>query len=125
MIDTHVQHLLRQAVDSPIKLHLLLIFHEQSLCAVTPAQMAERACRDIWSVSQAMNELAEDGVLQVAQVAGEATYYYQPRPEYLVPIEHLMQHYNDPAERHNIRRSIRELAGHASFRRVPSGDFQI
>lgn len=118
MIDMNVQHLLKQAVDTPTKLHLLLIFHENPRLETTPASMAERACRDMWSVSQALYELAEDGILQVVYTANELTYVYQPRPEYVEPIQLLMHSYNDPMERSKLRHSIRELSGYASSRRA-------
>jgi predicted transcriptional regulator len=117
MIDPCVQDLLRQAIDSPTKLHLLLIFHEHATQEVTPNFMAERACRDIWSVSQALNELAQDGILHKEQVAGEAIYYYRPRAEFIDSIHSLISDYNDPLQRDKLRRSIRELAEQAPLRR--------
>jgi predicted transcriptional regulator len=117
MIDPNVQYLLRQAIDSPTKLHLLLIFHEHATQEVTPALMAERACRDIWSVSQALNELAQDGILHKEQVAGESIYYYRPRAEFIESIHSLLIDYNDPLQRGKLHRSIRELAEQAPLRR--------
>jgi hypothetical protein len=122
MIDRQVHQLLVQAVDTPTKLQLLLMFHEHSL-EVTPPQMAERLYRDIWSVSQALYELAEDGILELSQAAGgEPTFYYHPRPEYIEAIQHLVQGYNDPLERGKLRRSVKELAHHAAFRRSTASE---
>jgi predicted transcriptional regulator len=117
MIDPRVQCLLQQAIDSPTKLHLLLIFHEHGAREVSPTQMAESACRDIWSVTQALDELAEDGILQKEQVAGESIYYYCPRPEFIDSIHSLLTDYNDPLQRSKLRRSIRDLAEQAPLRR--------
>lgn len=121
MIDGHVQRLLAQAIDSPTKLHLLLIFHDHPRLEVTAMQMAERTCRDIWSVSQSLRELAEDGILEMTHAAGEPVYVYGPRVEYIDPIHTLMLRYNDPLQRDQLHRSIRELASYAPFRRTAAG----
>lgn len=126
MIDPTVQLLLERAIDSPVKLHILLIFHEHPRLEVTPSAMAERCCRDIWSVSQALHELAEDGILQVSTSVGlhEPRYCYMPRPEYLDPIHKLMRGYDDPLERDLLQRSLRDIALYASFRRNSPWDYQ-
>jgi hypothetical protein len=118
MIDIQVQRLLSRAVDTPAKLHLLLIFYEHPTLHTTPAEMAERSCRDIWSVSQALRELAEVGILQVIQTTATsgAAYNYQPHPEFLEPIQRLMLSYDDPIKRTTVRRSIDELSSRAYSR---------
>jgi hypothetical protein len=58
MLDPIVQRFLEQVVDSPVKLHLLLLFHEHSRLEASASKMAERTCRDIWSVTQALEELS-------------------------------------------------------------------
>lgn len=118
MIDIDVQRLLAQAIDSPTKLHLLLLFHEHPRMEASSMYMAERTCRDIWSVAQALRELAEDGILEVSQISGELIYVYRPRSEYIDPIHALMVRYNDPLQRDHLRRSIRELSSYAAFRRA-------
>lgn len=117
MIDAQVEQLLRQAVDTPTKLHVLLIFHEHSGLEETAYEVAERTCRDIWSIRQALFELAEDGILQISQTVGDPTYSYRPCREYVEPIRDLMKGYNDPLQRNKLHRSIRELASFAAFRR--------
>jgi DNA-binding GntR family transcriptional regulator len=84
--------------------------------------MVERSCRDIWSVSQALRELAEAGILRVAQSPNEAIYDYQPHPEYLESIQRLMLSYDDPIKRATVRRSIDELASRAYFQHFTAHD---
>ncbi|MFP4439859.1 MAG: hypothetical protein ACLFVO_21700 [Chloroflexaceae bacterium] len=119
MIDPTVQYLLEQAIDTPTKLQLLLMFFENPRLEITPDKMAERCCRDIWSVMQALHELAEDGILRVGTCigVGDPFYSYVPRREYLEPIRQLMHAYDDPLERDCIQRTIRDLASYAPFRR--------
>src|SRR5688572_12537850 len=77
MIDPSVQHLLEQAIDSPIKLQLLLLYYENPRFEGTASQIAERIFRDIWSTRQALCEMSEDGLLFAAG-AGEPIYRYRP-----------------------------------------------
>jgi hypothetical protein len=117
MMDAVVQSLLEQAIDTPCKLHLLLIFHENPRLDSTPRQVAERSCRDIWSVTQALQELAEDGVLSAHVAAGDLRYRYTPRPEQIEAIRKLVRGYDDPLERDRIQSSVREIASYAQFQR--------
>lgn len=127
MIDPSVQLLLEKAIDTPTKLHLLLIFYENPRLEVTPTKMAERSCRDIWSVMQALHELAEDGILNARSSVGlgEPYYAFMPHPEYIEPIRKLVTGYDDPLERDILHRSIRDLAAYAPFRRSSPWDHQV
>lgn len=127
MMDPTVRRLIEQVVDTPTKLHLLLIFHENPRLEATLERMAEWSCRDIWSVTQALHELVEDGILTTNVTVGRVapTYSYTPRPEHIEPINRLVRGYDDPIERDLIQRAIRDLAGYASFRRASSWDYQV
>ena len=127
MIDPTVQLLLEKAIDTPTKLQLLLIFYENPQLDMTPVKMSERSCRDIWSVTQALQELAEDGVLRVraGSTKGDVRYTYLPRPEYVEPIRQLVRNYNDPLERDVLHRSIRDLEAYAPFRRQSTREPQV
>jgi hypothetical protein len=120
MIDPTVQRLLEQAVDSLIKLQLLLLYYEDSRFEGTAAQVAERTYKDIWSTSEALRELAEDGLL-LASGTGDPIYRYRPLPEYREPILRLVQCYNEPLERDQLQRVLHEVARNAPFRRASQG----
>ncbi|NJN66431.1 MAG: hypothetical protein HC884_06805 [Chloroflexaceae bacterium] len=125
MTDVRFQFLLERAIDSRTKLYILLIFSESPHLEATPAMIVERCCRDIWSVRQALKELAEDGVLAVSRsVGGEPFYCFQPRPEYAKPIEALIRSYDDPYEREVLLRSIHDLSGYAVLRHASDQWFQ-
>src|SRR5438093_11332681 len=91
MIDSTVQRLLEQVIDSPVKLQLLLTYYENPRMEGTAFQIAERIYRDIWSAREALRELAEDGILTTVGVGPEPVYRYRPRPEYTEPIFRLVQ----------------------------------
>ena len=118
MVDPMVQNLLEQAIDSPVKLHLLLLFHENPGLEATPRVIAERVCRDIWSVTQALQELAEDRVLLSIPIPGDQLYRYAPAEDLLEAIGRLLRGYDDPLERDKLQRSIRDLARYAPYRRM-------
>ncbi|MBC8076029.1 MAG: hypothetical protein H7Y32_08145 [Chloroflexales bacterium] len=121
-MDATIQKLLEQVIDSPCKLHLLLIFAENPRLDATPRQIADRACRDIWSVTQALLELAEDGVLCVT--GDDVHYHYLPRPERLDALRRLISSYDDPIERDRIQSSLRDLASFATFNRQSAWQHQ-
>lgn len=123
MIDPTVRCLIESVIESPVKLHLLVMFHENQRMEATAAAVADRVCRDIWSVSEALAELAEAGVmLQAATAHGDPVYRYAPTAELLPLLNRFMQGYNDPLERDLIQRAIREQADLALFRRSRLSD---
>ena len=126
MVDPLVQQLLEHAIDNPVKLHLLLIFYENRRLEATPRAIADRVCRDIWSVTQALHELAEDGILLRAATAnGDPVYRYAPMTEHIESISRLICGYDDPLERDKLQRSIRDLAAYAPYRRANVWEAQV
>ena len=123
MIDSSIQRLLEETIDSPIKLQLLLMYYEHPRMEGTAAQIAERIYRDIWSTREALCELAEDGILSTVDVGGEPVYRYRPRPDYIEPIFRLVHSYNEPLERDHLQRMLREVAVYAPYRRAARDDF--
>jgi hypothetical protein len=117
MIDPSVQRLLEQAIDSHIKLQLLLLYYEDPRFEGTATQVAGRTYKDIWSTREALRELAEDGLL-CASATTDPVYNYRPRPEYRDSICRLVQCYNEPLEREQLQRVLREVARNAPFRRA-------
>lgn len=124
MIDQTIRNLLEQAIDAPVKLHLLLIFHDHPRLEVTPEVMAERSCRDIWSVATALREMADDGIL-ATKTGAEPRYVYAPLPEYSEPVRRLMRLYDDPLQRDMLQRLIRDLAEYAPYRRISPQERQF
>ncbi|NJN16279.1 MAG: hypothetical protein HC822_08390 [Oscillochloris sp.] len=126
MVDPMVQALLEQAIDSPVKLHLLLMFHENQRMEATARAIADRVCRDMWSVSQALHELAADGVMVIAASAhGEPVYRYEPIGTWHLPIARLIRGYDDPLVRNDLQRTIRELEAYAPYRRTSTWQAQV
>src|SRR3954470_5591033 len=91
MVDSAIQRLLEQVIDSPIKLQLCLMFYENRRMEGTASQLANRIYRDIWSAREALRELAEDGILSATSWAGEPVYKYRPCAEYEETLFRLVQ----------------------------------
>jgi hypothetical protein len=114
-IDPLIQRLLVQAINSSLKLHLALLFHENPHLEGSAPQITERIYRDIWSAREALRELAQDGILGVSG-AGEPVYSYRPRPEHRLPIALLVERFNDPFARDQIHAQLRDLARDTLYR---------
>jgi hypothetical protein len=118
MVDSSIQQLLENAIDSPIKLQLCLLLHENRQLEGSATQFANRIFRDIWSTREALRQLSEDGILVASAIrGGEPVYVYRPQPEYAAAISRLAQSYNEPLERDKIQRAVREIASYAPYRR--------
>ena len=112
--------MLEGEVASLTKLQFLLLYYENPRFEGTAAQVAGRTYKDIWSTREALRELSEDGLLGVSGAA-DPVYYYLPRPEYREPIARLGQCYNEPLEREQLQRELREVARNAPFWRASEG----
>lgn len=125
MIDPLVQHLLEQVIDTPIKLQLLLLYYENPRMEGSALQIAGRIYRDIWSTREALSELAADSILGAATASEEPIYRYRPRADYADAIFRLVQSYNEPMERDQVQRSLREIASYAPYRRAMQTGFSF
>lgn len=120
-IDPLIQHLLAQTINSPIKLHLLLLFHENPQIVGGARQIIQRIFYDIWSTQDALRELADDDILGVSDRAGEPVYSYQPRTEHRLAIARLVERFDDPFARDQIHGLLREITGVAYRRDLARG----
>lgn len=128
MIDPVLHELIEHTIDSPIKLQLVLLFHENPMMELDVKQASNRIYRDIWSTGDALRELQEDGIL--AFVLGDhARYRYAPLPQLTERISKLVQGFNEPIERDLLQRAVRDVADDARYRRtvktMPRGVFEF
>ena len=116
MISPPLQGLLEAAIDTPTKLHCVLLFAQRTVSRGTAAQIGSRLARDIWSTRQALEELALSGLFTLLAGDSEPLYEYRPRPEYQEALSLLLQTYNDPLSRDTLHQSVNELARYAPYR---------
>ncbi len=124
MIDSSVQNLLEKAIDSSIKLQLVLMFYENPRMEGSAGQIAQRIFRDIWSTNDALQELTADGILASIGEPRDPVFRYRPLPEYIEPIFRLNQSFNEPMERDRVQLVLRQVAGDALFRRSTQGAYE-
>ena len=113
MLDPRVKQLLESGINTSCKLALVLRFEEQNELCATAQVLAERVCRDIWSVEAALNELVEDGIL---------THYGNqycccPSPELRSQLRLLQEAYTYPLQRIELLALLHDLELYAPFRK--------
>lgn len=116
MMSPSVHLLLERVIDTPLKLHCVILFAQRSIMRGTASQIAARLSRDIWSTKQALEELAEAGMLLPLPGDREAVYEYQPRQYFEEVLALLVEVYNDPLRRAELHDCVRELARYAPYR---------
>ena len=112
MLDSSLRRLLEEAINTSTKLAIVLLYAGQPRLATTPQQMSQRICRDIWSVEQALQELAEDGILQCER--GE--YRYRPAARWSEALAQFVTTYDEPLRRQEIVHLVDELDRYAPYR---------
>jgi hypothetical protein len=127
MIDFTVQQLLETTINSPTKLQLLLLFHENPRLLLSVSQAANRMYRDIWSTAEALQELYDHGILAIDSCE-DPHYFYQPLEAYIDGIERLMAAYNEPLERSHIQDILHTVAidlGYYQAKHRMGGAFEL
>ena len=115
MLESNLRRLLEEAVNTSLKLAIVMLYAEpKQRFSGTAVQISTRLCRDIWSVENALLELTEDGIL--AQVDGK--FHYKPVPEWREALARLFTTYDEPLRRQEIMRVVSELDSYAPYREV-------
>lgn len=115
MLETALRRLLEEAVNTSLKLAIVMLYAEpKQHFSGTALQISTRLCRDIWSVENALRELVDDGILD--QVDGNV--YFRPCPEWRDALARLFTTYDEPLRRQEIMRVISDLDSYAPYRDV-------
>ena len=114
MLDHSLRPLLDEAVNTSLKLAIVLLFADQDRLSATPKEVSKRVCRDIWSVEAALRELADDDIL----LSCDGRYLYAPAPQWHAGLAALLSVYDDPLLRLEIMRVVGELDRYAPYRDV-------
>ena len=97
---SNYEHLITpHLLDSRLKLHLLLQYFIHPGLALTSTTMSDRLRENPWAIAEALDELAQSGLL--ARHGGDAAAIYRLgiRPEYRRATELLVDAFNDPLRR--------------------------
>jgi hypothetical protein len=116
MADLSVPTFLERVVNTRTKLHILLVFYENRHMRATIRDVAQRCSRDIWSIEQAIEEMAATGLFTaVRSIGGDTLYVFDPDESYVEPIQELMRQYDDPLEREELFQIIHELSTYGAM----------
>jgi hypothetical protein len=113
VIDPALERLLGEAINSPLKLYLVLLFHANPGLHGNARQISARIFRDIWSTQAALRELACSGILSPNDDGRDPVYRYSPRIEDRLVIARLVERFDDPFMRDRIHAELRDLAGNS------------
>ena len=121
MLETGIRRLLEDAVNTSCKLAIVMVYAQQAGMSTTPGQMSQRLCRDIWSMETAMQELAEDGVLDER----DGRYRLCPAPRHREALVQLLTVYDEPVYRQEIVQLVGDLDRYAPYRELMKNQVTI
>jgi len=121
MLETGIRRLLEDAVNTSCKLAIVMVYAQQAGMSATPGQMSQRLCRDIWSMETAMQELAEDGVLEER----DGRYRLCPSPRHREALARLISVYDEPVYRQEIVGLVGDLDRYAPYREIMKNQVTI
>jgi hypothetical protein len=114
MLETGIRRLLEEAVNTSCKLTIVMAYAQRPNLSTTPMQMSQRLYQDIWSVEEAMQELAEDGIL----TRTEGVYRVCPSSSRREALTRLIAVYDEPLRRQEIVQLVSELDSYAPYRKL-------
>lgn len=116
MLEADIRKLLEEAVNTSCKLAIVMVYaqHLHQKLMNTPAQMSQRLCRDIWSIEEAMGELAQDDILS----SSDGSYLFCPSIKYRDALSRMITVYDEPLRRQEIMQLVGELDSYAPYRNL-------
>ncbi|GAC1383896.1 MAG: hypothetical protein NVSMB42_01180 [Herpetosiphon sp.] len=112
MVDCLVLRLLEEAINSPGKLALALLFADSPQVELTLKQLAQRLCRDPWAIDASINGLLRSNILE----SHNGKYRISKQSPWASAIAALRVDYDDPFRRDDINTRVREIERYAPYR---------
>lgn len=119
-------------IDSITKLRVLLVFSRHPMLCAGVAGIGQRLPGNHWAIEEALEALAEAGVLErMPKAAGESTrgaaqweYALSKRDETRPLVMQLAAHFDDPQGRDEIYALVREAEQERRFRDAAAGKWR-
>jgi hypothetical protein len=89
-------------IDSYLKLRLLLVFIRHRQLRGPLASLAQRLPGNPWALEEALDALAEAGLLERARTVGAPEYALASSSEHRMSLAHLALSFDDPHQRDEI-----------------------
>lgn len=112
-----VPHLL----DSRLKLHLLLHYWMHPAVSLSAAAVSERLRENPWAVADALNELADAGLLARRASDDGVAFQLGVRHEYRLALHLLVETFNDPLLRDVIYTGVHNAYRERQYTSCPVG----
>ncbi|HEY3230358.1 MAG TPA: hypothetical protein VGJ87_14145 [Roseiflexaceae bacterium] len=109
-------------VDSPLKLHLLLLFYRHPRLSCAAGNLSEWLRECPWEIEEAAEALADAGFLARAEQHGRIQYRLEPSREWWTLLECLATCYDDPLRRDDIYARVRAADRERQFRDCVAAD---
>ncbi len=109
-------------VDSPLKLHLLLLFYRNPRLSSTAGGLSEWLRECPWGIEAAVEALADAGFLARVAQRGRIQYRLEPSREWWTLLERLATYYDDPLRRDDVYAQVRAVDRERQFRDCVAAD---
>jgi len=109
-------------VDSPLKLHLLLLFYRNPRLSSTAGSLSEWLRECPWGIEEAAEALADAGFLARVEQRGRIQYRLEPSREWWTLLESLATCYDDPLRRDEVYTQVRAADRERQFRDCMAAD---
>ena len=109
-------------IDSALKLQVILLFYRHPRWSGDAAQLSEWLHEIPWALADALEALAEAGLLGRIGAQGATGYRLEPRPEHLDVLKQLVSTFEDPLTRDNVYYLVRDAEQERQMRAWPPPD---
>ena len=109
-------------VDSPLKLHLLLLFYRNPRLSSTAGSLSDWLRECPWGIEAAVEALADAGLLARVVQRGRLQYRLEPSGEWWTLLECLATCYDDPLRRDDVYMQVHAADRERQFRDCVAAD---
>ncbi|MCS6839613.1 MAG: hypothetical protein RMJ54_13260 [Roseiflexaceae bacterium] len=107
-------------IDSLLKLRLVLLFAEYPWLRMSAANAQQRLRENPWAVAEALDELANVGLLSKTECCGQPMYRLTTLPEQRLRLERLARSFDDPQYRDELYELVRSASEERRYREMIS-----
>ena len=108
-------------LDSRLKLHLLLHYWMHPALSITAAALSERLRENPWAVAEALNELADAGLLARRATGCGTAFQLGVLHEHYMALHLLVETFNDPLLRDLIYTGVHNAQRERQYTSCPAG----
>lgn len=105
-------------IDSLLKLRLVLLFAEYPWLRMSAAQAQQRLGESPWAIAEALDELANAGLLSKTECCGQPMYRLTTMPECRLRLECLARSFDDPQRRDDLYELVRSASQERRYREM-------